>query len=555
MSSKATSNEPRRGKATRTANLLIGIILLAFASAAQAYSYLAAQVRDGLAGELYPVERVLPGYRKPRVEAPRLAVAEFRTGDDALHVWSQAVGEVLTYRVQYVPGVRLYMPAPYNNHVDAGADVGEDRPLLTGPAAFKNLHKALGIDSILTGEVSREGDNLVLRVELVDAESGETKARRGWKFAESRLPDVLIKTTHWVYQQLDVKLTPAEHAHISDRDTLRFEDIRAFIDNYRAIIKLDSPLRTEKVKRLYEDHPNLPLLSIYALHTRPYAQNLDEAYRNLEYYEEIRSRFPGNAGVALESYRVIEIDGLPKHEVSKRLNNMRDLVVANPQDPTAMIVFADALVRNGETFEGISVMLEAVDRWPGNYRAWWSLGWALNRHAWQVRGDSYWRDVPERAKEQFTLLSGYADQAVDEALALNPYAPTLWSMKINSIGSKEGFSKELMATFDRAIEVGPDNRWAYENALNYATGKWGGNATARRHIIDAAERNNPGATWVEAMKRRHVTDLDNWQQRLGTSPVEIFIKEILDHPAGKYIGAFVIVMVLVLVFQLGRKWA
>ena len=78
---------------------------------------------------------------------------------------------------------------------------------------------------------------------------------------------------------------------------------------------------------------------------------------------------------------------------------------------------------------------------------------------------------------------------------------------------------------------------------------------ARKHIIEIAEKNNAGAFWVENMKKRHVVDLDNWEKRLGTSEIEIFIKEILDHPYGKYIGAIVALMILSLVFYMGQSSA
>ncbi len=539
----------------RSIRFLVALALVAYIGTAQAYSYLAQQIQKQFSSELYPIESLLPGYQRPRWNAPKLVVAEFRVADDDLKVWSQAVAEILTYRIQYVPGALLYMPAPYNNHVDAGADVDEDRPLLTDAGAFGNLHRSLGIDTVLTGVVKSRGDKFALIVELVDAGSGKTSRKRAWTFTEDGLPKVLIEITRWVYQSLDVKLKPRELAYIEDMKTLGSDAIQAFIDNYTGISKLDAPLRADKVRQLHEAYPELALLSVYALHTRPYAKDLDEAYRNLDFYRDIRSRSGGNAGIELESYRVMQIEGLPKHEVSKRLENMKKLVAANPQDPTIMIVFADALIKNGQTFEGISVLLEAVERWPENYRVWWSLGWALNKHAWQVRGDSIWRDVPERAKQQYTLLSDYSDQAVDEALELNPHAPMLWSMKINSIGSKDGFTDELMATFDKAVEVAPNNRYIYENALNYSTGRWGGNAAARKHIIAAAEKHNPDSAWIEPMRRRHVVDLDNWQDRLGTSPVEVFIKEILDHPSGRFIGAIVIIVVLVMVFQMGRRSA
>ena len=116
----------------------------------------------------------------------------------------------------------------------------------------------------------------------------------------------------------------------------------------------------------------------------------------------------------------MEIEALTKHEVSWRLDKMRKLVVANPNDPTIMFNYADALIKNGETYEGIAIMLETVQRWPEQYRVWWSLGWALNRHAWQVRGNSVWREVPKRAQQEFTALSLLADKVVDKALELNP---------------------------------------------------------------------------------------------------------------------------------------
>ena len=513
------------------------------------------QIRQELKDDLYPLQNVLPGYQRPRVAAPKFVVAEFRVSSDDLRVWSQAVAELLTYRVQYVPGVRLYMPAPYYNHVDAGAEADEDRALLTDVEAFKNLHRSLGIETVLTGVVKSRGETFALLAELVDAASGKVSSKRVWGFSKADLPRVIIEITEWVYQSLNIELTEQELAHIRDSRTLDSDAIQAFIDNYTDLTELDRPLREEKIRQLREDHPDLTLLAIYGLQARHFARDLDEAYTNLDYYKGVRSRFEGNAGVELESYRVMEIESLPKHEVSRRLVNLQQLVIGNPQDPTMMIVYADALINNGETFEGVTVLLEAIDRWPEQYRVWWSLGWALNQHAWQVRGDSYWRDVPETAKQQFTMLSDFADRAIDTALSMNPYSAMLWNMKISSLGSKDGFTDEIIATFDKAVKLAPRDRRIYESALNFSTGKWGGNAMARKHIIEVAEKNNAGAFWVENMKKRHVVDLDNWEKRLGTSEIEIFIKEILDHPYGKYIGAIVALMILSVVFYMGRSSA
>jgi tetratricopeptide (TPR) repeat protein len=531
------------------------LALLGNFSVAEAYSYLADQVQKEFRKDLYPIETILPGYERPRRDASKFAVAEFRVADQDLHIWSQAVAEVLRYRIQYVPGSRLYMPAPYNIHVDAGMSTEEDRLLLTSMTAFKNLRRSLGIDTVLTGEVVKKGDVFVLDVELIETRSEKITSKQQWTFAEDQLPGVLVEISKWVYQSLKVKLSAAELAYLEDRKTLQNDALQAFIGNYRAITRLEGALRSEKVNQLHQDHPDFTLIAVYAMHTRPPAMDLDQAYANLEYTTAIRDRFPGNSGVELESYRAMEIRGLPKHEVSKRLEGMKQLLVRNPQDSTIAIVFADALIKNGDTFKGLSVLLETVDRWPEQYRAWWSLGWGLNSHAWQVRGDSIWRDVPERAKQQYTRLSELSVEAVDQALTLNPYSPGLWSMKIDSLGSRDGYSKELIKTFDEAVKLAPKHRYIYENALHFSAGKWGGNATARKYIIDIAENNNPDALWVEAMKRKHVVDLDNWHERLGTSAVEIFIKEILDHPDGKYLALIVVVVIVVFVFQLGRRSA
>jgi hypothetical protein len=142
----------------RAAQIITVLLLMAFMSVAQAYSYLAEQVQKEFKNDLYPVDNILPGYKRPRFDAPKFVVADFRVASEDLHIWSQAVGEILRYRMQYVPGVELYMPAPYYSLVDAGMSTDVDRPLLTGTAAFSNLRRSPGIDTVLTGGDIYQGD-------------------------------------------------------------------------------------------------------------------------------------------------------------------------------------------------------------------------------------------------------------------------------------------------------------------------------------------------------------------------------------------------------------
>lgn len=505
---------------------LFAIVFMLFANVVAASTSISDQVKRLLEDELYPVSSVLPRYQRPPENAPRFAVAEFRTVSEDRRIWSQAVSEILRYRIQYVPGVRLTMPAPYNTHADAQAEEGLDRPLLTDTQSFKGLQQTLGIEKVLTGRVDFSGNKIALDVDLVNAASGKVFRQRDWSFPADELPAVLIEVSVWVYRELGVKLTAEEAAYLEDPKTLTQGATEDFIANYEGLTRLNKPLRRDKIRQLREDHPNFTMLAIYALHSRAFARNLDDAYQNLDFYEGLRSTYRGNAGVALETFRVMEISALPKHKVAGRLNKMKDLAGANPQDPTIMISCASALVDNGATHEAIALLLEAVERWPEQYRAWWTLGWALWSHGWQIRGDSYWRDVPERAKKEFKALMILANKALDEALARNERSSGLWGMKIKAVGSRDGFTDEIIELFDRAVEIGPKNRFPYDVAINYSDNRWGGNPVARTHIIRTAEKNNPDATWVEVMKREYAEDSVSTPAKSFLDDLKNFIKAI-----------------------------
>lgn len=529
--------------------------LLLFTGVLQASAPLTEQIRIELEDELYPFESIVPGYKRPAASAPKIAVAEFRASSDELVSWSQAISEILRYRIQYVPGVRLYMPAPYYTHTDAQAETGTQRPLLTSRSAFQNLNKALGIESVLTGSVEFNGTEFALTAELVDTAKERETLQRVWHFPFENLPTILISISEWAYLSLGVELTPEQRAYLQDEKSLDHQAIEDFVSHYSELQALKGPLKRDLINQLQKQHPDFIILAIYALHNRAHANNLDEAYKNLELYEKLRSSHPGNAGVELESYRAMEIGALPKHEVAARINNIKNLVKANPHDPTIMINFADALVHNGNSLEGIATLLEATARWPDQYRAWWSLGWALNRHAWQVRGNSMWRDVPERAKGKFKTLSHLSDLAIDEALTLNPRNARLWNQKINTIGSINGFSEELMATFNKAIELAPNDKGIYDSAMNYSADKWGGNAKARRHILASASKNNPDAAWPVAMRNHISLDSDDSKGPLADTKAWQSLKKLINHPdAWKLLIVFIGIL-LWLVYFLGKKSA
>lgn len=510
--------------------LFVMLAVLTAANAVLANDELIRQVRHEFAGELYPLDKLAPGYERPATTAPSLAVGDFLPDDDALRDWSFAIGEILRWRIQYVPIVHLTMPSAYYTAIDAGVDRTLYDPVLATPEHFKGLHNALGIETVLTGTVSRTGEKFTIDAVLVNGVSGEQQASKSWRATPERLPAVLIELSRWVYDELEVELDAAELAYLEDGSTLTPEAITAFVENYADLNLSDLVVRQDLLVDLREAHPEFTLFALYALHAKSYPTNLREARENLEISYKAREDFPGHAGIALESYRSMDLTSLEEHEIERRRNGLRDLVVANPHDPMIMINFANAWGEQGDIHEGISVSLEIAERWPDNYRAWWSLGWLVSVHAWQARGETMWSEVSEPARERFKLMSFLSDQIIDKALAMNDKNGSLWVMKLSGIGSNGGYSSELMATFEAAAAVAPTHEPIYATTLNFSQNKWGGNAAARRRVIELAAANNPDAAWPRFMHQAHEADFQGIDGLVDAVKDEIEIRRILENP-------------------------
>ncbi len=533
---------------------LITFLLTISLETTLASTFLIDQIQHEFKQELYPISRVIPGYQRPINRVPRFSVTEFRVTSNELHTWSQAIAETLRYRIQYAPKVRLYMPAPYSIYDDAQVDNGPERPLLTARKHFQNLNRTLGIETVLTGSISKTENQFNLTTELLDVTSGNIILQTNWQFTWEELPGVLIEITQWVYLALGIGLSEDELDYIRDESTLSLLALQSFVQEYAKILVLEPTPKRELIDQLQTQHPRFALLAAYVISNRSFAQNLDEAYEYIELYERLRKLNPKNAGIELDTYKALDISVMPKHKVAAKIKDMHTLVIENPHDPTMMIELATALLENGASLEGITVMLEAAQRWPENYRVWWTLGWAVNRHAWQVRGNSFWRDVPERAKDQFKALTPLADQIIDQALTLNSHNQRLWNMKINSLGSINGFSDELLEIFDKAVAEGPELKQIYSSTLNYSSKNWRGTPQARRHIIETAEKNNPDASWPKQMRNRYIDDFNRPITSKKMNKWERYFWDFYEHPDFWKFTLIIAFIFLWIVYSFG-KWA
>lgn len=538
-----------------TCRLLVLLVTLMAANEVIADDEFIRQVRHEFAGELYPLEKLAPGYERPATKAPSFAVGDFLTDDEALSDWSFAIGDILRWRIQYVPTVHLTMPSAYYTALDAGVDREQFDPVMATPEHFKGLHTAMGIDTVLTGTMSRDGEELTIDAALVNSNGGEQRAARSWRATPGQLPAALIEISGWVYDELGVELEPAERAYLEDPSTLTSAAIVTYVENYADLNLTDLVIRQDLLVTLREAHPKFTLFALYALHAKSYPTNIREARANLEMSYQAREDFPGHAGVALESYRSMDLNSLEEHEIERRRNGLRDLVVANPHDPMMMINFANAWGDQGDIHEGLSLNLEIAERWPHNYRAWWGLGWLVSKHAWQVRGETMWSDVPKDARETFKLMSYLSDQIIDKAISMNNKHGALWVMKLSGIGSNGGYSSELMATFEAAAAVAPTHEPIYATTLNFSQNKWGGNAAARRRVIELAAENNPDAAWPRFMRQVHEPDFQGLDGIADAVKDELAVRRILENPTFWKLLFFVIAAVIVLSIYVSMRRA
>jgi tetratricopeptide (TPR) repeat protein len=510
--------------------LIITLSLLVAVAPATADDALTREVRHEFGDRLSPIDTLIPGYERPATPAPSLAIGDFLPADDSLWIQSFVIGEVLRWHIQFVPTVKLTMPAAFSTAIDSGVKREEYEPVLATPEHFSGLRTTFGIENGVTGTLSRVGNAFVIDAALIDTVTGSARAERSWRATLDELPAALIGISSWVYDELGVTLSAAEQGYLEEDTSISAAAIAAYIDNYEDLNFGDLAARQALIRELRAEYPAFALFSAYELYARDYPTSLREVSEHIQLSKSAREAFPDHGGVALESYRTLSAETLDEYEAEKFLNGLRELAAANPGDPMILINLAAAYGDQGDYFKAISVIVEVVERWPDNYRAWWVLGNLVNERSWQVRGQGIWRDIPRTAQERFKLLAFLSDRLTDKAISMNGRNGNLWISKLNGIGSRDGYSDRLMDAFEKAAAVAPNHEQIYANALNYSLNRWGGNAAARRHIIELAETNNPDATWPKFMRSRHEADFAGLEGLADALKDELEVWRLLENP-------------------------
>ena len=544
-----------RAKASTAASRCWPLLVALLSGAAPSFAddSLVRDIRQEFGSSLPVVEALVPGYRRPAAPPASLAVGNFVPADDSLLMHSFAIGDVLRWRIQFVPTVKLTMPSAFSTATDSAVDREPYDPVLATPEHFAGLNKTLGIANGLTGSLSRDGEHIVIDARLIATAGGETRSSRTWRATEQTLPAALIAISTWVYDELGVTLSADERAYLEDETSLRPEALAAFVRNMEAVTVGDLPARKAAIAGLRKAHPHLAILVAYELYARDYPTTPQEVTEHLAQSKAARTAFPKHGGVALESYRTIAAATLDEHQTAKHIRGLRDLASDSRDDPMILLNLAIAHGDQGDYFKAVAIGLEVVERWPDYYRAWWILGNLVNERSWQVRGEGYLREISAADRKRFRRLAALGDRLTDVAIRMHGRNADLWQSKVNGIGTREGYSARLMAAFEEGVRVAPEHRPIYDNALNYAQDKWGGNASARRRIITLAEANNPDAAWPKMMRSKYAGDFSGLRGLSDDFMDDPDVRRILENPTTWQI-LFVLIVALMVLYSYVSAW-
>jgi len=439
------------------------------------------------------VADIVPGYARPAERAAGLVVADLENAAGTDGDWGKTIGKILRWDLAYAWRPALTGSDFHTYYADAftldvpRADAGR------GAAGAARVAGRLGITNTLAGRVAVSGDNVELELTLRQL-PGDTSIE-SYRFSGpldqlSAFLDGLPARLYAALKQAPPQARPSRAALLNPA---QWRQLVAGLS-----LAPDAPRaeRTARVRQMWSAGLQTPLSAAH------YLEYIDakSPQEYLNQLDTVRALFPDDAGVETAVARLMPWrDGLIKTK-SERLAKA---VLDRPQDPLPMLVLADALTDSGNGLAGVALAREAVQRWPDNYRAWWTLGYALINYAWELRGTNTWDQVPETAQRAFPALKDAAGRAIDKALALNRDSSGVWVMKMMTIG---GYSEAFMDAYRTAIRLDPDNRRAYEMAINYNLPQWGGSYESVNQIWEAAQEHIHDQAWLDRIRGQYLQD-------------------------------------------------
>jgi serine/threonine-protein kinase len=138
-----------------------------------------------------------------------MAVLPFQngSGDEGLDYLSDGLSESLIDKLSKLPQLKVIARSSSFKYRDANIDVQE-------------IAKKLGVQAIVMGRVNRHGDNLNLRVEMVDAGENRQLWSEQYNRRAADLLSIQQDIAHTVSEKLRLKLSGAQEQQLEKRETI-----------------------------------------------------------------------------------------------------------------------------------------------------------------------------------------------------------------------------------------------------------------------------------------------------------------------------------------------
>jgi TolB-like protein/tetratricopeptide (TPR) repeat protein/DNA-binding winged helix-turn-helix (wHTH) protein len=399
------------------------------------------------------------------------------------------LSEELSARLAQIPGLRVASRTSAFEFKDRNMDV-------------RRIGESLGVRHVLEGSVRRDGDNLRVTVQLIDAASGyhvwAGSYDRGWSDVIAIQDDIARSIT----EALSVVLAPEE----AGRRFAGSPDVRAF-DPYLAGLALlrqsgDMSKMHEAERRFGEAIDIAPSFArahagLCQVGVRLYRRTRDPAdvaraetscRRALELdpslvdtekalaalylasgrlpeseaaFRRLVSRYPNDADGHMGLGQVLQAQGRP----ADAERSLRAAVQAEPAYWAAFAALGAFLFASGQVDEAVDAFREVTELTPSSANAYSNLGGAL-----QLKGDleaaaaAFRRSLQiEPSSSAYSNLGtvhyflGQFDQAVanyERATALTSQDHSLWGNLADALWHTPGRREEAAGHYRRAIALG-----------------------------------------------------------------------------------------------------
>lgn len=497
------------------------------------------------------LSQIIPEYTRPSNENKSLIVGVFSNESDDRVNWGLLLSEMIRVNLHSLPEDPVdigilhldklkYDARSINYRGDKAVDLTDYKNLVT-------LGKRYGIEKILSGSIKNVNQFFTINLRISNATTNEI-TNKHFSFEQKELKNNLPLMLEWIYLQLGSN-------NVNDLIKIRKfgPDNIDLLDEFSPILQsiyLDKQTRFPKLLiEMLKEETNFPTAQFHQIIIQPAGQDVLEHNNEIS---KIAIKYPNSQAiqsVAAISFWHLNRPGL----MQKNILNLQNNIVSSSVEYSSYLALTGVFINYRNSLDAIAVAREEIIRWPHRHRSWWQLSYAVEKLAWQYRGNSFWRDTPEKGKLFFKQLIDFSKDAIDVEIKLHPYSGGGYG---NRISLHIGYSDEMYQDFLKGIQYDPLEKYIYNKALNFSGPKWGGSVTTQNKIYQLAvenrlpknQLNDLWLRYIEPNKNDPAVLLQNFASKMGLPDIYSIDNYMGFLSKNKYISSSFVIIFLFLLF-------